>query len=193
MKGTHTGWTEQEDAALLSAALDARRARQPLKSAFDAIAEQTARRPNSVRNHYYTQLKPAEKTEPAFLPFSEEETDRLLETVLLALSNGQSVRACTLEMADGDTRRMLRYQNKYRALLKSQPDRVRAARGAPAEGDERAGSPHPRAARESAEQPAGADAGRERRLIFRKGGLPSFFIMPQSRRTGFMAFSTAND
>ena len=57
-----------------------------------------------------------------------EETDRLLETVLLALSNGQSVRACTLEMADGDTRRMLRYQNKYRALLKSQPDRVRAAR-----------------------------------------------------------------
>ncbi len=130
MKGTHTGWTEQEDAALMNAALDARRSRLPLKAAFDAIAEQTARRPNSVRNHYYTQLKPCEKTEPAFLPFSEEETDRLLETVLLALSNGQSVRACTLDMADGDTRRMLRYQNKYRALLKSQPDRVRAARKA---------------------------------------------------------------
>ena len=128
MKGTHVGWTEEEDAALLSAAIEARRTRQPLKTAFDAIAEKTERRPNSVRNHYYTQLKPAEKTEPAFLPFSEEETDRLLETVLLALSNGQSVRACTLEMADGDTRRMLRYQNKYRALLKSQPDRVRAAR-----------------------------------------------------------------
>ncbi len=130
MKGTHMGWTEQEDAALMTAALDARRARQPLKTAFDAIAEQTARRPNSVRNHYYTQLKPAEKTEPAFLPFTEEETDRLLETVLLALSNGQSVRACTLEMANGDMRRMLRYQNKYRALLKSQPDRVQRARKA---------------------------------------------------------------
>lgn len=128
MKGTHTGWTEAEDAALLSAALDARRERRPLKTVFDSIAEQTERKPNSVRNHYYTQIKPAEKAEPAFLPFSEEETDRLLETVLLALGSGQSVRACTLNMANGDTRRMLRYQNKYRALLKSQPERVKRVR-----------------------------------------------------------------
>lgn len=128
MKGTHTGWTEQEDQALIRAALDARRTRQPLRTAFDTIAEQTDRKPNSVRNHYYTQLKSVEKTEPAFLPFSEEETDRLLETVLLALGNGQSVRACTLDMANGDTRRMLRYQNKYRSLLKSQPERVRGMR-----------------------------------------------------------------
>ena len=130
MKGTHTGWTEQEDRALLNCVLDARKMRQPLKTAFDTIAAQTDRRPNSVRNHYYTQLKPVEKTEPAFLPFSEDETDRLLNAVLLALSNGQSVRACTLTMAGGDTRRMLRYQNKYRALLKTQPERVRAARSA---------------------------------------------------------------
>lgn len=130
MKGTHTGWTEQEDQALLQTVLDARRTRRPLKTAFDAIAEQTDRKPNSVRNHYYTQLKPVEKTEPAFLPFSDEETDRLLETVLLALSHGKSVRACTLDMANGDTRRMLRYQNKYRALLKTQPERVRVVRGA---------------------------------------------------------------
>ena len=130
MKGTHTGWTEQEDAALLERVLDARRSRQPLKTAFDAVAETTHRRPNSVRNHYYTQLKPAERAEPAFSPFSEEETDRLLNAVLLALSNGQSVRACTLQMAGGDTRRMLHYQNKYRALLKTQPDRVYATRRA---------------------------------------------------------------
>ena len=130
MKGTHTGWTEQEDTALLERVLDARRSSEPLKTAFDAVAETTHRKPNSVRNHYYTQLKPSEKTEPAFLPFSEEETDRLLSAVLLALSSGKSVRACTLAMANGDTRRMLRYQNKYRALLKTQPERVRAARRA---------------------------------------------------------------
>ncbi|MBR0508143.1 MAG: hypothetical protein IJJ86_05995 [Clostridia bacterium] len=128
MKETHTGWTAQEDAALAFAAAEARRQRQPLKTAFDAIALETNRRPNSVRNHYYTQLKPNEKTGPVFLPFSEEETDRLLETVLLALSNGQSVRACTLAMANGDTRRMLRFQNKYRSLLKSRPERVRSMR-----------------------------------------------------------------
>ena len=130
MKGTHTGWTEQEDAALMRTVLDARRTRTPLKTAFDAIAAETDRKPNSVRNHYYTQLKPAEKAEPAFLPFSEEETDLLLKTVLLALADGRSVRACTLAMANGDTRRMLRYQNKYRALLKTQPERVYAARRA---------------------------------------------------------------
>lgn len=125
MKEPHTGWTDAENAALLKAAAEARRARLPLKTAFDAIASATRRRPNSVRNHYYTQLKPTEKCEPAFLPFSEEETDRLLKAVLLARANGQSVRACTLAMANGDTRLMLRYQNKYRALLKAQPDRVK--------------------------------------------------------------------
>ena len=95
MKGTHTGWTEQEDRALLETVLNARRMRLPLKTAFDAIAERT---------------------------------DRLLTAVLEALAKGQSVRACTLEMANGDTRRMLRYQNKYRALLKTQPERVKKAR-----------------------------------------------------------------
>ena len=128
MKGTHAGWTETEDAALLKAAAAARKDRLPLRTAFDAIARATHRRPNSVRNHYYTQLKPSEQAEPSFLPFSEEETDRLLRTILLARANGQSVRACTLEMAHGDTRLMLRYQNKYRALLKARPDKVRKMR-----------------------------------------------------------------
>ena len=50
--------------------------------------------------------------------------------MLLALSRGQSVRACTLDLAEGDTRRMLRFQNKYRALLKSQPERVLNMRSA---------------------------------------------------------------
>ena len=126
----HTGWTEAEDEALKKAAMDARKKRLPLKTAFDAIAAETNRRPNSVRNHYYTQLKDAQKAEPAFLPFSDDETERLLRTVLLALSNGQSVRACTLELAGGDTRRMLRYQNKYRSLLRSQPEKVRSMRTA---------------------------------------------------------------
>ena len=124
MKEPQRGWSEQEDAALLRAADTARKKHLPLKSAFDQIADALNRRPNSVRNRYYTQLKPIGAAEPSFCPFSEEETDRLLRTVLLAQADGRSVRACTLEMANGDTRRMLRYQNKYRALLKAQPDRV---------------------------------------------------------------------
>lgn len=125
MKEPNTGWTDEEDQKLLEAAADARRERLPLKTAFDAIASETQRRPNSVRNHYYTCLKAQAQSEPAFLPFSADETDRLLKTVLLAQANGQSVRACTLGMANGDTRLMLRYQNKYRAMLKAQPEKVK--------------------------------------------------------------------
>ncbi len=128
MKDAIRGWTKAEDAALLAACEAARKRCQPLKTAFDEIASSLHRRPNSVRNHYYTQLKPVERAEPAFRPFSDEETEQLLKTVLLAQSKGQSVRACTLEMANGDTRRMLRYQNKYRALLKAQPEKVLAVR-----------------------------------------------------------------
>ena len=122
-----TGWNSAEE-ALLSEAVDrCRAAGAPLKIAFTEAAERTGRRPNSVRNHYYASSKAAGAA-PAFLPFSEEESLSLLKTVLQARSAGESVRACTLRIAQGDTRRMLRYQNKYRALLKNQPALVDRAR-----------------------------------------------------------------
>ena len=52
----------------------------------------------------------------------------LLEAVDRCRAAGESVRACTLRIAQGDTRRMLRYQNKYRALLKNRPALVDQAR-----------------------------------------------------------------
>ena len=122
-----TGWNSAEE-ALLSEAVDrCRAAGTPLKIAFTEAAERTGRRPNSVRNHYYASSKAAGAA-PAFLPFSEEESLALLKTVLQARSAGESVRACTLRIAQGDTRRMLRYQNKYRALPKSRPALVDQAR-----------------------------------------------------------------
>ena len=122
-----TGWNSAEE-ALLSEAVDrCRAAGGPLKTAFTEAAARTGRRPNSVRNHYYASSKGAGAA-PAFLPFSEEESLSLLKTVLLARSAGESVRSCTLRIAEGDTRRMLRYQNKYRALLKSRPALVDQAR-----------------------------------------------------------------
>ena len=121
------GWNSDEE-ALLHAAVDrCRAAGEPLKTAFTEAARKTGRRPNSVRNHYYAESR-APGAAPAFLPFSEEESLSLLKTVLLARSAGESVRACTLRIAEGDTRRMLRYQNKYRALLRSQPALVDRAR-----------------------------------------------------------------
>ena len=122
-----TGWNSAEEALLHEAVDRCRAAGEPLKTAFTEAAAQTGRRPNSVRNHYYSSVKAAGSA-PAFLPFSEEESLSLLKTVLQARSAGESVRACTLRIAEGDTRRMLRYQNKYRALLKSRPALVDRAR-----------------------------------------------------------------
>ena len=123
-----TGWNSAEEELLHQAVDRCRAAGEPLKTAFTEAAKQTGRRPNSVRNHYYSSVKPSGDAAPAFLPFSEEESLSLLKTVLLARSAGESVRACTLRIAEGDTRRMLRYQNKYRALLKSRPALVDRAR-----------------------------------------------------------------
>ena len=126
MKRFTVGWTKEEETLLADAAARARRERQPLRTVFEQVASQTGRRPNSVRNHYYARQKP-ENAEPAFIPFTEEESRSLLKAVLAAQAAGESVRACTLRLAGGDTRRMLRYQNKYRQLLRTRPEAVHAA------------------------------------------------------------------
>ena len=123
-----SGWNSTEEELLAKAVDRCKAAGEPLKTAFTEAAIQTGRRPHSVRNHYYASSKAGGDAAPAFLPFSEEESLSLLKTVLLARSAGESVRACTLRIAEGDSRRMLRYQNKYRALLKSRPALVDRAR-----------------------------------------------------------------
>ena len=130
MKRMHTGWSADEDALLLRTARDAKQRHAPLQSAFDTVARETHRRPNSVRNRYYTALRGGADPEPLFVPFTNDETDMLVREVLLAQAEGISVRACTLRLAQGDTRRMLRYQNKYRAVLKNSPERITAIRAA---------------------------------------------------------------
>ncbi len=125
------GWSTEEDALLFEAVRNARAEGAPLKAVFDEVAERTGRRPNSIRNYYYARVKQGgdESAQmphnPAFVPFSEEEIHKLLSTVLNAQTRGISVRACTLQMGNGDNRAMLRYQNKYRSLLKSNPALVR--------------------------------------------------------------------
>ena len=64
-------------------------------------------------------------------PFTEEEIDELLKKVLTEKSKGLSVRRAIMNVCNGDEKLMLRIQNKYRNLLKKQPERVeRAAREA---------------------------------------------------------------
>ena len=126
--GRRTGWSESENKLLWETADEAQQQGLPLKAVFEQIARQTGRKPNS-RNYYYAQVRSREDGQaPAarFVPFTQPEVDWLMEQVLIARAEGQSVRACLQKLSGGDHSLMLRYQNKYRAVIKSRPDYVRA-------------------------------------------------------------------
>lgn len=126
--GRRSGWSEAENQLLWETAEGAQQQGLPLKVVFERIAEQTGRRPNSIRNYYYAQVREhgGEDQHPArFVPFTQQEVDWLMEQVLIARAAGQSVRACLQKLSGGDHSLMLRYQNKYRAVLKSRPEYVR--------------------------------------------------------------------
>lgn len=127
--GRRTGWSERENQLLWETADEAQQQGLPLKAVFEQIAQATGRRPNSIRNYYYAQVRNREDGHPhaaRFVPFTPEEVDWLMEQVLTARAAGQSVRSCLQKLSGGDHSLMLRYQNKYRAVIKSRPDYVRA-------------------------------------------------------------------
>ena len=128
-RGPRSGWKVDEIEALRQAVLNANDNGEPLRGVFDRISRSLGRKPNSIRNFYYAQLKGAQQPgTPRALPFktfSENDMRELLRGVLRGRAEGLSVRACVHRMAGGDKTLMLRYQNKYRSLLKTRPTLVR--------------------------------------------------------------------
>ena len=55
--GRRSGWSEAENHLLWETADEAQQQGLPLKVVFERIAEQTGRRPNSIRNYYYAQVR----------------------------------------------------------------------------------------------------------------------------------------
>ena len=125
--GRRAGWSDSENKLLWETADEAQQQGLPLKAVFEQIARQTGRRPNSIRNYYYAQVRQHDGGEPRparFVPFTQQEVDWLMEQVLVARSAGQSVRSCLQKLSGGDHSLMLRYQNKYRSVIKSRPEYV---------------------------------------------------------------------
>ena len=121
------GWQEAETARLFSAVKEANAAGAPLRSVFESLSDDLGRKPNSIRNYYYACLRQqpdAAQRTPAFQPFTPEETHELLRQVLMARGKGMSVRACVMSLSGGSHSRMLRYQNKYRTILKTRPELI---------------------------------------------------------------------
>ena len=126
--GRRSGWSENENKLLWETADEAQQQGLPLKAVFEQIARQTGRRPNSIRNYYYAQVRQHDNGQDRpsrFVPFTQQEVDWLMEQVLIARAAGQSVRSCLQKLSGGDHSLMLRYQNKYRAVVKTRPEYVR--------------------------------------------------------------------
>ncbi len=128
-KSTHpgrAGWREMETERLFSAVQEANAQGRPLRSVFEELSSDLGRKPNSIRNYYYACLReqPGAVRSPAFQPFTQEETHELLRQVLMARGKGMSVRACVMQLSQGSHSRMLRYQNKYRTILKTRPEMI---------------------------------------------------------------------
>ena len=123
--GKRSGWSREEELLLKKEAEQANQEKRPIKTVFQKVAQLTGRKPNSVRNYYYARMKLEGKHSPAFELFSQEEIRSMLVQILSSQAKGISVRACTLQMGNGDNKAMLRYQNKYRSVVKNNPALVR--------------------------------------------------------------------
>lgn len=130
------GYSEQEAKNLVEFVAEGRRAGKPLSGMFAQYAQKTGRAKGSVRNYYYALLRSTgdervkkllsgtELKAEKIIPFSEEETDNILKEILKRKSSGVSVRRAVMELAGGDDKLMLRYQNKYRNTADKQPERI---------------------------------------------------------------------
>ena len=130
------GYTEEEARQLVEYVAEGKKRGQPLTGLFEGYAKKTGRAKGSVRNYYYALLRTtgdsrvkqmlrgkglhAEK----IIPFSEEETDKILREILIQKQKGISVRRAVLNLSGGDDKLMLRYQNKYRNVLTKEPQRL---------------------------------------------------------------------
>ena len=133
------GYTEEEAIGLIEYIYTGRNAGKTLSYLFETYGARHSRAKGSVRNYYYAFLKKQDDARVQAIlagkglsagtikPFTEEETDELLEKVIEGRKRGLSVRKSIMEASGGDEKLMLRMQNKYRNLLKKQPERVEKA------------------------------------------------------------------
>ena len=133
------GYTEEEAKSLVEYIWEGKQAGKTLTYLFAAYGAAHGRAKGSVRNYYYALMKNRGKDERVvklldgnqlsveqIREFTEEDTDRVLRSILAEKSKGVSVRRAICNIAKGDDKLLLRLQNKYRNVLKKQPGRVEA-------------------------------------------------------------------
>lgn len=131
------GYTKEEAQSLVKFVCEGKGQGKTLTRIFEEYAKNSGRAKGSVRNYYYALLKSTDNEEVREIlkdtqlkaedirPFTDEETDKILKAILKERSRGISVRRAVLNLAGGDDKLMLRYQNKYRNVLAKQPDKIK--------------------------------------------------------------------
>lgn len=108
------------------------RGNQPLSSIFNSYAIKNNKAKGTVRNLYYALVKRSNQdaefcvhylggkpiSAKPIVEFDKQDEIELVKKVLLGRKEGRSVRSVIMEMAGGDGKLALRYQNKYRNAVK---------------------------------------------------------------------------
>ncbi len=129
------GYSVREAKELIEFVAEGRQRGEPLSRLFEAYGRRSGRAGGSVRNYYYQFLKSGDGRAKEILcgkrlhaekirPFSEAEREEMLRRILLERSRGCSVRRAIANICAGDEKQMLRYQNKYRNIVKKQPELI---------------------------------------------------------------------
>lgn len=135
MKIKHS-WQKEEIKKLFNTVETCKKNNLSLTHAFSEYAKISGRKKNSVRNYYYEELSNLKSDESRVKElginlqlhnisqtnnFSELETEKLIKEILKLKCLGNSIRKCCYILANGDINLMVRYQNKYRTVLKNNP------------------------------------------------------------------------
>ena len=99
-RAARNGWRPEETEMLWKEIRAASETGASLRGVFERMGQTLGRKPNSVRNYYYMQLRDQAgdefKRAAPFETFTDEEIHHLLRHVLAAKGQGKSVRASVL-------------------------------------------------------------------------------------------------
>ncbi len=114
------------------------RGRDSLSSTFTKYALINGKAKGTVRNLYYALAKRSNVDKEFcdkylngkpiainnIVEFDYNEEKKLVKKILIERQNGKSVRSVIMGLANGDAKLALRYQNKFRNLLKTKPNLI---------------------------------------------------------------------
>ncbi|MBE5753614.1 MAG: hypothetical protein E7343_06110 [Clostridiales bacterium] len=131
------GYTEEEAKELVDYVEKGKQAGKTLTKLFALYGEEHGRAKGSVRNYYYALMKNQKGDDrivkllngrtlrvEKIREFTEEETDWALKSILAEKQKGLSIRRAIFNISKGDDKLNLRLQNKYRNVLKKDPNRI---------------------------------------------------------------------